>query len=542
MTKARDIADFKFENIVDTGTEGTKVATGTTAQRGSTTGQWRYNSTTGFFEGRNASAFSTLEPVPTVASVDTTLIDSAAGGNATIVVTGTNFSSGGTITFVGSSANFDASTTTFNSVTQVTAVAPNASFLNAQEPYKVKFTSSNGVAGESSAGLINVDVAPTWTTAAGSLGTIYDSMRGNTLTVAATDADGDTITYSVQSGSLPAGASLNTSTGAISGFSAVGSDTTSNFTLRATAGGKTVDRAFSIIVKQPVTTTYSYTGGDQSLTVPTGLTSMYVWLWGAGGGSDNSSNRGGAGGFIKGTLAVSAGDYKVVVGQGGLGGGNDSNTTNEVNGYGGGGAGYENPNGGGLSGIFSGSGAVFQSGTNSYNSQSGHWTPVPTDHSRTLVVAGGGGGGDPGSVYGGGAGYPSGANGVPASGRTASTGGSQSAGGNYGGGLLVGGDGNSRFGASGRWLGGGGAGYYGGGTSPSNDGGGAGGSNGYSTALTSVTTNTASVTRSPDGQSETNYGSSYAGFGGNGNDTPPSNQGNNTKQGGGYHGRVVISY
>ena len=35
-------------NIVDTGTEGTKVATGTTAQRGSSTGQWRYNSETGF--------------------------------------------------------------------------------------------------------------------------------------------------------------------------------------------------------------------------------------------------------------------------------------------------------------------------------------------------------------------------------------------------------------------------------------------------------------------------------------------------------------
>ena len=42
MTKARDIADFKFENIVDTGTDGTKVASGTTAQRGSTTGQWRF--------------------------------------------------------------------------------------------------------------------------------------------------------------------------------------------------------------------------------------------------------------------------------------------------------------------------------------------------------------------------------------------------------------------------------------------------------------------------------------------------------------------
>ena len=35
-----------FENITDTGTEGTKVATGTTAQRGSTTGQMRFNTTT----------------------------------------------------------------------------------------------------------------------------------------------------------------------------------------------------------------------------------------------------------------------------------------------------------------------------------------------------------------------------------------------------------------------------------------------------------------------------------------------------------------
>ncbi|QDP45570.1 MAG: hypothetical protein Unbinned5374contig1001_1, partial [Prokaryotic dsDNA virus sp.] len=130
MTKARDIADFKFENITDTGTEGTKVASGTTAQRGSTTGQWRFNSTTGFFEGRNASEFSTLEPTPTVASVDVSEVDSQAGGNQTIVVTGTNFTSGGTIAFVGSSAQFNASTTTFNSVTQVTAVAPKVSFLN----------------------------------------------------------------------------------------------------------------------------------------------------------------------------------------------------------------------------------------------------------------------------------------------------------------------------------------------------------------------------------------------------------------------------
>ena len=91
-----------FENITDTGTEGTKVATGTTAQRGSTTGQWRYNTTTNFFEGRNTSGtFSTLEPTPTITGVDDTEVDSAGGGDQTIVVSGTNFSSGGTITFVG---------------------------------------------------------------------------------------------------------------------------------------------------------------------------------------------------------------------------------------------------------------------------------------------------------------------------------------------------------------------------------------------------------------------------------------------------------
>ena len=37
-----------------------------------------------------AGAFSTLEPTPTISSVDDGEVDSAAGGNQTIVVTGTN--------------------------------------------------------------------------------------------------------------------------------------------------------------------------------------------------------------------------------------------------------------------------------------------------------------------------------------------------------------------------------------------------------------------------------------------------------------------
>ena len=143
MTKARDIADFKFENITDTGTEGTKIALGTTAQRGSTTGQWRFNSTTGFFEGRNSTGFQSLEPASTIGSVDVTEVDSQAGGNQTFVITGTNFTSGGTISFLGNAGtDFNASSTTIDSGTQITAVAPKSSFNNTNEPYKIKFTST----------------------------------------------------------------------------------------------------------------------------------------------------------------------------------------------------------------------------------------------------------------------------------------------------------------------------------------------------------------------------------------------------------------
>jgi hypothetical protein len=243
-------------NISDAGTEGTKVAVGTTAQRGTTTGQWRYNSTTGLFEGYNGTVFTSLAPTPTVTSVDDSEVDSAAGGNQTIVVTGTNFGSGGTITFIGSSAEFNAATTTYNSATQVTAVAPKSSFLNAQEPYKVKFTRAGGSAGTSASGLINVDNAPAWTTAAGTVATISEDDTGNHATLAATDAEGDTVSYAETGATniTGAGLALNSSTGVISGDPTdVSADTTVSFTVRATAGAKTSDRAFAIVVEnQPI--------------------------------------------------------------------------------------------------------------------------------------------------------------------------------------------------------------------------------------------------------------------------------------------------
>ena len=238
-------------NIVDAGTEGTRVATGTTAQRGSTAGQWRYNSTTGKFEGRGASDFIALEPTPTVTGVDVTDVDPTAGGTQTFVITGTNFSSGGTVTFIGSDGTeANANSTTLNSTTQVTAVEEKSTFTNALEPWKIKFTSASGTSATST-GLIYSDQAPAWSTAAGNVGNVLEGTAiSPAIQLSATDPDGDSITYSETTSALSgAGFSLSSS-GAITGTAAtVSGDTTTSFTARATAGSKTADRSFNIITK-----------------------------------------------------------------------------------------------------------------------------------------------------------------------------------------------------------------------------------------------------------------------------------------------------
>ena len=248
MTKARDIADFKCENITDTGTEGTRVATGTSAERGTTQGQLRFNTTTGLAEYYTGTLFKSIDAPPTISSIDDTEVDSAAGGNQTIVITGSGFNSGATVTFLGNAGtNFTAATVTVNSETQITAVAPKSSFLNAQEPYGVKVENISGLSA-TLANQINVDNAPNWQTASGSLGSVLEGDAAN-LSVSATDPESETVDYSETTSVLSgAGFSLNSSTGAITGTAAaVSADTTNTFTLRATAGGKTADRQFSII-------------------------------------------------------------------------------------------------------------------------------------------------------------------------------------------------------------------------------------------------------------------------------------------------------
>ena len=85
--------DVSFENINDTGTEGTRVAVGTTAQRGSTAGQFRFNSTTGLAEYFDGSSFKSIDSPPEITGISPTSIDeSDLTANQTITITGSNIS------------------------------------------------------------------------------------------------------------------------------------------------------------------------------------------------------------------------------------------------------------------------------------------------------------------------------------------------------------------------------------------------------------------------------------------------------------------
>ncbi len=218
---------------------------------------------------------------------------------------------------------------------------------------------------------------------------------------------------------------------------------------------------------------FYYTGSNQTFTVPSGVSAIWVKLWGAGGGGmSNSDYYGGGGGFVKHTsLSVTPAESLDVL----VGGGGVWRTSSSPGGYGGGGSGSNN-----ASWLWSGSGggrsALRRSGADILTAGGGGAAGYP----GVGGVTGAGGGGCSGTSGAGGdaSGDPSYAQGLGgglAAGGTGGTGdvngknGSQYQGGN---GL------NSTDGAGGMATSGGaGGGYYGGGSGGwvMNDASGAGG-------------------------------------------------------------------
>jgi len=375
MSRAKNLANLI--GGASAGTGGLALPSGTTAQRPATptNGMMRYNSTTGFAEVYttlgNWANFSAAPPV--ISTVAPTTYNGESGTQFTI--TGANFSPDATVSFITSSGSeYAAASISFSSSSVLLATTPQ-DFTVANEPLDVKVVQTSGTF--TKLDVIDCGGLPSWTTAAGNLGTIYDSMRATaSLQVSATDPDNNaTISYSVVSGALPTGMTLNSSTGAITGTaSAVVSDTTYNFTIRATDNaGNTSDRAFSSLVKAPITEIFSYTGSDQTWNKPTGLTAVTAYIWGAAGGGsagEGYSDVGGAGGYASGTINLTS--ISTLLVQVGAGGGQGRGTRAYPNG----GlpavrSGYTNGCGGGRSALFN----------------------TSVSAANALLIAGGGGGG-----------------------------------------------------------------------------------------------------------------------------------------------------
>ena len=472
--------DVSFENITDTGTEGTRVASGTTGQRGSTAGQIRFNTTTNLAEYYTGTEFKAIDSPPVITGVSSSVLNAVdISGGTTLTISGSSFNNA-TVKIIDQSATETSCTINSQTSSQIVIAVP-TTLTYAQEPFDIKVENNSGL----SATLENaftVNEAPVITTSAGSLGsiTIGDTHTSlTTSTIAATDDEGNTITFAIASGALPGGFSFNTSTGAITGTSNTAG--TFNFTITATDGTNTsAGTAFSIVVTQPQflqasggnststvgdykyhiftangTFTVNLVGSDSTY----GNKIDYLIVAGGGGGGEHIGGAGGAGGMrstSNQSTTVTAQGYSIVVGGGGAG---DTN---------GGGTGSA----GGTSSAFSISNTGGGGGGSDYsNGASGG--------------SGGGGGHGPGSSSGG-----SGTSGQGNSGGGGSQAGGHGAGGGGGKGGSGGNGGNGFSGNGGtgsQWSGGGldsnyyaggggGGGYTGAGGNGATGGGGGGGS------------------------------------------------------------------
>ena len=281
-----------------------------------------YDSSTGSLKKISQTNFLNF---PTISSVTPTNAVSGDGtGNHTFVITGTGFT-GATADLLnasGTAVAFD--TVAIDSITQITGVIAKSSLPGSGEPYDVRVTAASGLKSTLD-NQINVDQSPVFSTAAGSLGTVSDGNRsGFSTTILAADPEsGGDVVYTLESGTLPAGTSLaSQSSGCvISGnLTAVGSNTTSTFTVRAKdAASNTSDRQFTVTVLAPVQQSFNSSG---TFSVPSGVSAVDVLVV-AGGGSGGTwhGGGGGAGGLIyRPAFPVTpGGTVSVTVGAGGPG-------------------------------------------------------------------------------------------------------------------------------------------------------------------------------------------------------------------------------
>ena len=189
------------------------------------------------------------ETKPTVADVSQTIAPDSA---TTINITGTNFVTVPIVEFI----KTDGAITRPNSVSFTNATTLSVNVTLATGAYHVRVENPDGNAARSTNNIITASIAPTFSTSAGSLGSVA---AGDSVSIDVDGSSDSTVAFSETTSVLTSNANtpaatmnltLNSSTGVISGTApSPTSETTYNFTLRLTdAESQTVDRAFSITV------------------------------------------------------------------------------------------------------------------------------------------------------------------------------------------------------------------------------------------------------------------------------------------------------
>jgi hypothetical protein len=311
-----NIRDITGKNRKFTGTASVKIPEGTTGQRVDLQGGLRFNTTTGLAEYYTGSSWKVIDSPPEVSSVSPAAPN---GSGVTVTVTGDGFNTTGTtlVNFVdGVGTSLSGTSVNVVSATSLTVVTPTLVGTNA--PYDIKVTNPSGLSA-TGAGLISVGASPVFTTAAGAIGDVDEGATdfSGLSTLVATDADGDTITYSISAGALPSGVSMSTSTAALSGTApTVSADTTYTFTVQA------IDTKLNAVTRQ-----FTMDVDDVPIF-------EYLIVGGGGGGGDSwdgdgnhgSGGGGGAGGYLADTAFgyTPSAVYNVVVGAGGNNGGGGS--------------------------------------------------------------------------------------------------------------------------------------------------------------------------------------------------------------------------
>ena len=188
-------------------------------------------------------------------TISTTSLTGSPSTSETYTINGTGFVTVPIVEFISTTGAITrASAVSFTSSTEI-----DATVTLANGTYYVRVENNDGGAVRSTNPILTVSQAPSWTTSAGSLGSVS---AGSTVSLSVLATSDSTIAYSevTSGGNVLTGTSdtpattmsltLNSSTGAITGTApSPTSETTYTFTLRATDDeSQTADRQFSITV------------------------------------------------------------------------------------------------------------------------------------------------------------------------------------------------------------------------------------------------------------------------------------------------------